>query len=140
MSTTGRADRSAIAVKKIEDVVSARLSAGTERGPRHRRHRRKGGAERPITAKLGQLLEVWQFPFFEKAFGELRILTVEADNDEALDERAWMVATAERPQSQPHRPEHERQRRHHQSREQDKKRVEQRKAGAGTDIGLCGPG
>ena len=125
-----------IAVEEIEDVVPARLRAGAERRPRHRRHRRKRGLQAPIAARLRELLEVRQQPLLHEPIGEHRVLAVQADDDESPDAGARRLASAQPPPEHAERPEQQGHHGRERRREEHEKRREQREARAGPDVGV----
>ena len=125
---------SPVAVEEIEDVVSPWLGAGAERRPGDRRHRREGGPQPSIAARLRELLEVRQQPLLHEPIGEYRVLAVETDDDEPPDEGARRLAAAQASPEHAKRPEEQCCQGSDRRREEREERRQQREARAGPDV------
>ena len=73
---------SSVRLEEVVDVVLGGMRAGAEGGPRHRRDRGKGGLKRMVAPLCGQALEVGELALRHEAIRQLRVLAVEADDDE----------------------------------------------------------
>jgi hypothetical protein len=126
--------RAPIAIEEVEDVVPRRVHAGAERRPRHRRNRRIRRLQAPVGSGFRQLREVGQQAVLHEAVGELRILSVEPDDDQPLDCGARRPPAGDRTEQGAERPGQNRRDRDQNRREDDEERRENREAGAGPDV------
>ena len=120
-------------------LCRAGMRAGAERGPGHRRDRRERRPQPVVAAHRRKLREVRELALGDEAVGQLRILAVEADDDEPLDERFDRPPAAEARIASAERPDQQRDEGQNDGREDDEKRREQGKARTGADIGVRGP-
>ncbi len=124
----------AIAIEEVEDVVTRRVGPGAERRPRHRRQRWKRRLQAAIAAFLRQRAEVGQQALAHELVGELRVLAVEADDDESGD---GGLGAGRQGEQAPRRAEWPRQQREgddEERRDQHERRGHQREAGSGADV------
>ena len=122
--------------EEVEDVVLARIHAGLERGPRDRRDRRHGRAERPETAFVPQRREVGQLALVEHLFGEPMVHSVEAEDHDPLHPAPPQRSPPEQgPRQQTDRPGEDRDESREDRGEDREERAGQREPGPGTDVG-----
>ena len=84
-----------IAIEEVEDVVPGRIGAGAERRPGDRRTDGIRRSKSAVAARLREPAEVRKLSCLQEAFGQPRILAVEADDDEPPDQRTPMPLAAE---------------------------------------------
>jgi len=124
-----------VPIQEVEDVVLGWGGSGAERGPGDRRDGRKGRPQLRVGAPLGQALEVGQLALLHEAIGQPRILTVETDDDKALDLRLGPVLLTQQPPQHPEWPGQDGNDGQQNRREDDQKRGQQGETGAWTDVG-----
>ena len=135
-STTAAADTCADRDRENRRCCARRMHAGAERRPRDRRDRRKRRPQPLVAAHRREFREVRQQAFPHELVGQVRILSVEPDDDEAANEWLHPPAAAQRAPEHPKRPRQQRQQGHDDRRERDEKRRQQRKPGPGPDVGV----
>jgi hypothetical protein len=72
-----------VAPQEVEDPRAARVAAGRERRPRHRRLRRRGRSQAGVAATRGEFREARQLSRGDHALRELGVDAVEAEHDQA---------------------------------------------------------
>ena len=111
-----------------------RIGPRAEGGPRDRGHRGEGRSQPPVASHRGEPREVRQVALLHELAGQPRILAVEANDDEAPDERAGQLTAANEMPQGAKRPHEHRGDRDDYRGEEDEKRGEERKSSARSDV------
>src|SRR5262245_59240246 len=113
-----------------------RVRAGTKRRPGYWRDGWKRRTQTAVASLLRQRSKVRQVSALQIAIGEPRILTIESEDDQPIDERATASRSTQQSPQLPKRPDQQRQRRDDDRRDEHKERRKQREARTRADVGL----